>query len=201
MIMLTTSNLCSKRSRHLSSSTCSTRQVLYDGKLSSSIAFLYNPVSTDSQLCLQCAPKVLYPRYLKTLILHKSSSNQHHCNCHYHSNFHYHFYPYHISITIALPGQFLLLCPQPPRAHAAGFFVNFLVKYRINFSIVLPMSEVPSHTQAKVQHYYDAFVRSEHIHFLGRRCCRHQISSLHSQLYWGHPGVSLEDENIFQKIT
>ena len=44
-------------------------QVLYDGKLSSSIAFLYNPVSTDSQLCLQCAPKVFYPRYLKTLIL------------------------------------------------------------------------------------------------------------------------------------
>merc|ERR1719187_2192353 len=33
------------------------RKVLYDGKLSSSIAFLYNPVSTDSQLCLQCAPK------------------------------------------------------------------------------------------------------------------------------------------------
>ena len=33
------------------------RKVLYDGKLSNSIAFLYNPVSTDSQLCLQCAPK------------------------------------------------------------------------------------------------------------------------------------------------
>ena len=33
------------------------RRVLYDGKLSNSIAFLYNPVSTDSQLCLQCAPK------------------------------------------------------------------------------------------------------------------------------------------------
>ena len=33
-------------------------QVLYDGKLSNCIAFLYNPVSTDSQLCLQCAPKV-----------------------------------------------------------------------------------------------------------------------------------------------
>ena len=32
-------------------------QVLYDGKLSNCIAFLYNPVSTDSQLCLQCAPK------------------------------------------------------------------------------------------------------------------------------------------------
>ena len=33
------------------------RKVLYDGKLSNSLAFLYNPVSTDSQLCLQCAPK------------------------------------------------------------------------------------------------------------------------------------------------
>ena len=41
-------------------------QVLYDGKLSSSIAFLYNPVSTDSQLCLQCAPKVhIIPTLLK----------------------------------------------------------------------------------------------------------------------------------------
>ena len=33
------------------------RKVLYDGRLSSSIAFMYNPVATDSQLCLQCAPK------------------------------------------------------------------------------------------------------------------------------------------------
>lgn len=32
-------------------------QVLYDGKLSSAIVFMYNPVATDSQLCLQSAPK------------------------------------------------------------------------------------------------------------------------------------------------
>ncbi|KAJ9589201.1 hypothetical protein L9F63_028015, partial [Diploptera punctata] len=30
---------------------------LYDGKLSSAIVFMYNPVATDSQLCLQSAPK------------------------------------------------------------------------------------------------------------------------------------------------
>ncbi len=33
------------------------RKVLYDGRLSSSIVFLYNPVATDAQLCLQCSPK------------------------------------------------------------------------------------------------------------------------------------------------
>ncbi|XP_044255553.1 neurobeachin isoform X11 [Tribolium madens] len=33
------------------------RSVLYDGKLSSAIVFMYNPVATDSQLCLQSAPK------------------------------------------------------------------------------------------------------------------------------------------------
>ena len=33
------------------------RKVLYDGKLSSSIVFLYNPVATDGQLCLQSVPK------------------------------------------------------------------------------------------------------------------------------------------------
>ena len=33
------------------------RKVLYDGRLSNNIVFMYNPVSTDSQLCLQCAPK------------------------------------------------------------------------------------------------------------------------------------------------
>lgn len=33
------------------------RRVLYDGKLSSAIVFMYNPVATDSQLCLQAAPK------------------------------------------------------------------------------------------------------------------------------------------------
>ncbi|XP_011054395.1 PREDICTED: neurobeachin isoform X5 [Acromyrmex echinatior] len=31
--------------------------VLYDGKLSNAIVFMYNPVATDSQLCLQSAPK------------------------------------------------------------------------------------------------------------------------------------------------
>ncbi|XP_055616827.1 neurobeachin isoform X20 [Toxorhynchites rutilus septentrionalis] len=31
--------------------------VLYDGKLSSAIVFMYNPVATDGQLCLQSAPK------------------------------------------------------------------------------------------------------------------------------------------------
>ncbi|XP_075235222.1 A kinase anchor protein rugose [Lycorma delicatula] len=34
-----------------------TKTVLYDGKLSSAIVFMYNPVATDSQLCLQSAPK------------------------------------------------------------------------------------------------------------------------------------------------
>ncbi|KAG8331828.1 hypothetical protein J6590_034217 [Homalodisca vitripennis] len=33
------------------------KTVLYDGKLSSAIVFMYNPVATDSQLCLQSAPK------------------------------------------------------------------------------------------------------------------------------------------------
>uniref|UniRef100_A0A0K2TIY0 Neurobeachinlike [Bombus terrestris] n=1 Tax=Lepeophtheirus salmonis TaxID=72036 RepID=A0A0K2TIY0_LEPSM len=33
------------------------KKVLYDGRLSNAIVFLYNPVSTDSQLILQCAPK------------------------------------------------------------------------------------------------------------------------------------------------
>lgn len=32
-------------------------QVLYDGKLSNAIVFMYNPVATDGQLCLQSAPK------------------------------------------------------------------------------------------------------------------------------------------------
>lgn len=31
--------------------------MLYDGKLSAAIVFMYNPVATDSQLCLQSAPK------------------------------------------------------------------------------------------------------------------------------------------------
>ncbi|XP_023318209.1 neurobeachin isoform X4 [Trichogramma pretiosum] len=33
------------------------KRVLYDGKLSNAIMFMYNPVATDSQLCLQSAPK------------------------------------------------------------------------------------------------------------------------------------------------
>ncbi|KAK6637449.1 hypothetical protein RUM44_007866 [Polyplax serrata] len=33
------------------------KSVLYDGKLSSAIVFMYNPVATDGQLCLQAAPK------------------------------------------------------------------------------------------------------------------------------------------------
>lgn len=32
-------------------------QVLYDSKLSNGIVFMYNPVATDGQLCLQSAPK------------------------------------------------------------------------------------------------------------------------------------------------
>ncbi|KAI8127767.1 Neurobeachin [Lucilia cuprina] len=32
-------------------------KVLYDGKLSNAIVFMYNPVATDGQLCLQSAPK------------------------------------------------------------------------------------------------------------------------------------------------
>ncbi|CAH1393721.1 unnamed protein product [Nezara viridula] len=38
-------------------STSPVISVLYDGKLSSAIVFMYNPVATDSQLCLQSAPK------------------------------------------------------------------------------------------------------------------------------------------------
>ncbi|XP_046801790.1 neurobeachin isoform X2 [Lucilia cuprina] len=33
------------------------KRVLYDGKLSNAIVFMYNPVATDGQLCLQSAPK------------------------------------------------------------------------------------------------------------------------------------------------
>lgn len=35
----------------------SLRRVLYDGKLAQAMLFCYNPVATDSQLCLQAAPK------------------------------------------------------------------------------------------------------------------------------------------------
>lgn len=33
------------------------KTLLYDGKLSSSIAFTYNPRATDAQLCLESSPK------------------------------------------------------------------------------------------------------------------------------------------------
>ena len=33
------------------------RRVLYDGKMCSAIVFMYSPVATDGQLCLQAAPK------------------------------------------------------------------------------------------------------------------------------------------------
>jgi hypothetical protein len=33
------------------------KKVVYDGRLSQSIVFMYNPVAVDGQLCLQCSPK------------------------------------------------------------------------------------------------------------------------------------------------
>ncbi|XP_076065007.1 neurobeachin-like [Oratosquilla oratoria] len=42
---------------HRRTSSLCYQQVLYDGKLASAIVFMYNPVATDSQLCLQSAPK------------------------------------------------------------------------------------------------------------------------------------------------
>lgn len=33
------------------------KTLLYDGKLSSSISFAYNPRATDAQLCLESSPK------------------------------------------------------------------------------------------------------------------------------------------------
>ena len=33
------------------------KRVLYDSKMAAAIVFMYSPVSTDSQLCLQAAPK------------------------------------------------------------------------------------------------------------------------------------------------
>ncbi|KAF4532523.1 hypothetical protein B566_EDAN010815 [Ephemera danica] len=44
----------------------SLRTVLYDGKMSSAIVFMYNPVATDSQLCLQSAPKGNPPYFVHT---------------------------------------------------------------------------------------------------------------------------------------
>ncbi|CAN8032406.1 unnamed protein product, partial [Ixodes persulcatus] len=41
-------------------------QVLYDGKLSSAMVFMYNPMATDSQLCLQAAPKGNVSYYVHT---------------------------------------------------------------------------------------------------------------------------------------
>ncbi|XP_044749150.1 neurobeachin isoform X2 [Coccinella septempunctata] len=45
------------QSSSMSLTAVDARTVLYDGKLSSAIVFMYNPVATDSQLCLQSAPK------------------------------------------------------------------------------------------------------------------------------------------------
>ncbi len=33
------------------------KKILYDGKLTNSIVFLYNPAATESQLCLESSPK------------------------------------------------------------------------------------------------------------------------------------------------
>lgn len=44
----------------------SLKRVLYDGKLSSAIVFMYNAVATDSQLCLQAAPKGNVSYYVHT---------------------------------------------------------------------------------------------------------------------------------------
>ncbi|KAL1438238.1 hypothetical protein MTO96_048319 [Rhipicephalus appendiculatus] len=44
----------------------SLKRVLYDGKLSSALVFMYNPVATDSQLCLQAAPKGNVSYYVHT---------------------------------------------------------------------------------------------------------------------------------------
>lgn len=58
-------------------------QVLYDGKLSSAIVFMYNPVATDGQLCLQSAPKgnvsyfVHTPHALMLQVSCSSYSNSH----------------------------------------------------------------------------------------------------------------------------
>ncbi|CAH1955198.1 unnamed protein product [Acanthoscelides obtectus] len=41
----------------LSLTASDARSVLYDGKLSNAIVFMYNPVATDAQLCLQSAPR------------------------------------------------------------------------------------------------------------------------------------------------
>ena len=55
-----------------------TRQVLYDGKLSTAIVFMYNPVATDSQLCLQSAPKgnVSYFVHTPHALMRQVQSNQ-----------------------------------------------------------------------------------------------------------------------------
>ncbi|XP_015604572.1 neurobeachin isoform X4 [Cephus cinctus] len=47
----------SDEQEHTSMVDQSIQPVLYDGKLSTAIVFMYNPVATDSQLCLQSAPK------------------------------------------------------------------------------------------------------------------------------------------------
>lgn len=49
-------------SAHLHLST-DARRILYDGKLTQAIVFLYNPVNCDSQLLLQSAPKQNQAQY------------------------------------------------------------------------------------------------------------------------------------------
>lgn len=60
-----------------------TLQVLYDGKLSNAIVFMYNPVATDGQLCLQSAPKGNVSYFVHTphsLMLQVSSFGMIHAN-------------------------------------------------------------------------------------------------------------------------
>ncbi|GAB6031814.1 hypothetical protein CHUAL_010216 [Chamberlinius hualienensis] len=42
------------------------RKVLYDGRLSAAMVFMYNPVATDTQLCLQASPKGNMPYFVHT---------------------------------------------------------------------------------------------------------------------------------------
>lgn len=55
------------------------KQVLYDGKLASSIAFTYNAKATDAQLCLESSPKEntsIFVHSPHALMLQVSSSTQ-----------------------------------------------------------------------------------------------------------------------------
>ncbi|XP_037932296.1 neurobeachin-like [Teleopsis dalmanni] len=55
------------------------KAVLYDGKLSNAIVFMYNPVATDGQLCLQSSPKGNVSYFVHTphaLMLQKKKKNE-----------------------------------------------------------------------------------------------------------------------------